>query len=106
MLAVTVLSMVKTCPVCRLKKEREHRKKQEATSLEETKEQIADLEHKLAHLKVSVSLLWLSFQYFAPQSKLVESSVPDLIPVPDHYYFMNELKNFINSLMLRFLLKF
>ncbi len=40
-----------------MKKEREHRKKQEATSLEETKEQIADLEHKLAHLKVSVGLL-------------------------------------------------
>jgi hypothetical protein len=78
--------MVKTCPLCRLKKEREHRKKQEATSLEETKEQIADLEHKLAHLKVSVGLLGLTFRYFAPQSKLV--------PVPDHYYFMNELKNF------------
>jgi hypothetical protein len=88
MLALTVLSIVKTCPPsCRLKKEREHRKKQEATSLEETKEQIADLEHKLAHLKVSVGLLGLSFRYFAPQSKFVESSVRDLILVPDNYYF-------------------
>jgi hypothetical protein len=57
-------------PVCRLKKEREHRKKQEATSLEETKEQIADLEHKLAHLKVSVGLLLVKLPVFRTPVKV------------------------------------
>ena len=48
----TTSALIMNMSVVRLKKEREHRKKQEATSLEETKEQIADLERKLANLKV------------------------------------------------------
>jgi len=46
----------------RLKKEREHRKKQEATSLEETKEQIVELEKKLASLKDDKHMLFLTLK--------------------------------------------
>ena len=57
----------------RLKKERENKKKQEASSLEETKEQISQLEQKLTNLKeekhqlfltlkkVSLSYGWITF---------------------------------------------
>jgi hypothetical protein len=46
----------------RLKKEREHRKKQEATSLEETKEQISELERKLTNLKDEKHQLFLTLK--------------------------------------------
>jgi len=46
----------------RQKKEREHRKKQEATSLEETKEQIVDLEKKLTNLKDEKHMLFLTLK--------------------------------------------
>lgn len=46
----------------RLKKEREHRKKQEATSLEETKDQISELERKLANLKDEKHQLFLTLK--------------------------------------------
>eukprot|EP00088_Acartia_fossae_P037292 TRINITY_DN3845_c0_g1_i1.p1 TRINITY_DN3845_c0_g1~~TRINITY_DN3845_c0_g1_i1.p1 ORF type:complete len:426 (+),score=156.85 TRINITY_DN3845_c0_g1_i1:114-1280(+) len=46
----------------RLKKEREHRKKQEATSLEETKEQIVELEKKLTNLKEEKHMLFLTLK--------------------------------------------
>jgi len=46
----------------RLKKEREHRKKQEATSLEETKDQISELERKLTNLKDEKHQLFLTLK--------------------------------------------
>jgi len=46
----------------RLKKEREYRKKQEATSLEETKDQISDLERKLSSLKDEKHQLFLTLK--------------------------------------------
>jgi len=46
----------------RLKKEREYRKKQEATSLEETKDQISDLERKLSKLKDDKHQLFLTLK--------------------------------------------
>ena len=46
----------------RLKKEREYRKKQEATSLEETKDQIAELEVKLTNLKDEKHQLFLTLK--------------------------------------------
>ena len=46
----------------RLKKEREHKKKQEASSLEETKEQIGQLEHKLTNLKEEKHQLFLTLK--------------------------------------------
>ena len=46
----------------RLKKEREHRKKQEATSLEETKEQIVQLEKRLTNLKDEKHMLFLTLK--------------------------------------------
>ena len=46
----------------RLKKEREYRKKQEATSLEETKDQISDLERKLTQLKDEKHQLFLTLK--------------------------------------------
>merc|ERR1719319_832736 len=46
----------------RLKKERENKKKQEASSLEETKEQIGQLEQKLTTLKEEKHQLFLTLK--------------------------------------------
>lgn len=46
----------------RLKKEREYRKKQEATSLEQTKDQISELERKLTQLKDEKHQLFLTLK--------------------------------------------
>ena len=72
----------------RRKREREHRKKQEANNLEETKEQIAQLETKLSSLKEEKHQLFLTLKKVLNEDdvrrKKESSELSGLYPQPHH----------------------